>query len=100
LSTATYPNPGSSWVLKDDGPIQSSGGQGNGNGNGNGNGPTLHQSSPDFASAVAQASAADTGLVHGSNALSTEAAPQPSTGWLNPNYGTTQATFNHLISGA
>jgi hypothetical protein len=55
VSTSTYPNPGSSWVLKDDGPIQS-----NGNGNGNSQGPSTHLSSPDGASAGVAQSAPNT----------------------------------------
>src|SRR5205807_1650995 len=74
LSTSTYPNPGSSWVLKDDGPIQS---------NGNPQGPAAHLSSPDAPPPGLAHSAPDTGIpaVHLS-APDPAANPAPATGVL------------------
>src|SRR5262249_11735417 len=45
-STFTLPNPGSAWVLQDDGPITS-------DGKGSGGGAGLHLSAPDSANGIA-----------------------------------------------
>jgi hypothetical protein len=50
VTTFTLPNPGSNWVLKDDGPIQS---------NGNSQGPAAHFSAPDMPSAALANAAPD-----------------------------------------
>src|SRR5262249_58403442 len=56
VSTATYPNPGSSWVLKDDGPISGDSGS-------NGNGPPSHRSLPDAPAPGLAHSAPDSNIV-------------------------------------